>query len=382
MNLIPFKAKLKDTVFFGDGTLNKLGELANDFGFKRPLLVADRGLVNSGHVQKAIGHLEKTGCDPIVFDDFKENPDSLMVSKGKEFAGQFNIDSIIGLGGGSSLDCAKGINFLLTNGGCMQDYRGYGKASKNFLPMIGVPTTAGTGSEAQSYALITDNNTNMKMACGDPKAIFNAVILDPVLTLSQPIQVSVAAGFDAISHAIESYVSTQRNSFSEEYSCEAWRILQNSYTRMLENSNNLNARAGMLLGAHFAGVAIENSMLGASHACANPLTCFHGITHGVAIGILLPKVVRWNMPVVGDRYHELIQIVESGNLDEDNPEELACQLEEMVRLGNMPSTLGHFDIFEDDLSRLASAAAKQWTGQFNPRAFDRSGALEVYRSSL
>ena len=123
-------------------------------------------------------------------------------------------------------------------------------------------------------------------------------------------------------------------------------------------------------------------MLGASHACANPLTCFHGITHGVAIGILLPKVVRWNMPVVGDRYHELIQIVESGNLDEDNPEELACQLEEMVRLGNMPSTLGHFDIFEDDLSRLANAAAKQWTGQFNPRAFDRSGALEVYRSRL
>ena len=382
MNLIPFKSKLKDNVIFGDGTLNKLGGLAHDFGFKRPLLVADQGLVSSGHVEKAIGYLEKTGCEPVVFDDFKENPDSLMISKGKEFAGQFDIDSIVGLGGGSSLDCAKGINFLLTNGGCMEDYRGYGKASEKFLPMIGVPTTAGTGSEAQSYALITDNNTNMKMACGDPKAIFNAVILDPVLTLSQPIQVSVAAGFDAISHAIESYVSTQRNPFSEEYSCEAWRILQNSYTRMLENSNNLNARAGMLLGAHFAGVAIENSMLGASHACANPLTCFYGITHGVAIGILLPKVVRWNMPVVEDRYHELIRILKRENLDEENPEELASQLEEMVRLGKMPLGLGHFGILDGDLSRLANAAAKQWTGQFNPRAFDRFGALEVYRSSL
>ena len=382
MNLIPSESKLKENVIFGNGSLNKLGGVAHELGFKRPLLVADRGLVKSGHVKTAISYLKKSGCAPTLFDDFEVNPDSLMVSKGKKFAVQFDIDSIVGLGGGSSLDCAKAINFLLTNGGCMQDYLGYGKASKDFLPMIGIPTTAGTGSEAQSYALITDNKTNMKMACGDPKAVFQAVILDPLLTLSQPIQVSVAAGFDAISHAVESFVSTKRSTLSEYYSREAWRLLEDGYRRMLENPNNLDARACMLLGAHFSGMAIENSMLGASHACANPLTCYYGITHGIAIGILLPKVVRWNIPVVGEQYQELIQLAGRGKVNEHDPEALADELEKMVHLGKIPSSLRYFGILKNDLSRLADAAAKQWTGRFNPRKFNRSGALEIYHWSL
>ena len=207
------------------------------------------------------------------------------------------IDSIIGLGGGSSLDCAKGINFLLTQGGDIHDFQGYGKAMKPMLPMIGVPTTAGTGSEAQSYAIISDPRTHRKMACGDPKAAFRAVILDPRLTLTQPASVTAAAGYDAIAHAVESFVCTTRNTRSQERSLEAWRLLEANYERVLAAPDDLEARAAMQLGAFHAGTAIELSMLGATHACANPVTARYGTTHGNAIAILLPHVVRWNASV-------------------------------------------------------------------------------------
>jgi len=149
-----------------------------------------------------------------------------MIEAGRDFAEPLDIDSIIGLGGGSSMDTGKAINFLLTSGGVMQDYWGYGKSRAPMLPMIGIPTTSGTGSEAQSYALISDAETHVKMACGDPGAAFKIAILDPLLTLSQPASVTATAGFDAISHAVETWVTTKRNAASETLSLEAWRLLE------------------------------------------------------------------------------------------------------------------------------------------------------------
>ncbi len=194
---------------------------------------------------------------------------------------------------------------LLTQGGAIHDFQGYGKATKPMLPMIGVPTTAGTGSEAQSYAIISDPRTHRKMACGDPKAAFRAVILDPRLTLTQPASVTAAAGYDAIAHAVESFVCTTRNTRSQERSLEAWRLLEANYERVLTAPDDLEARAAMQLGAFHAGTAIELSMLGATHACANPVTARYGTTHGNAIAILLPHVVRWNASAAESMYAEL-----------------------------------------------------------------------------
>ena len=195
--------------------------------------MADHGLQASGHVDEALDSLKAAGVKAAPFHDFDVNPDADMVERGRQFASEQGPDSIIGLGGGSSLDCAKGINFLLTNGGRMQDYRGYGKATRDLLPMIGIPTTAGTGSEAQSYALISDPDSHEKMACGDPKAAFRAVLLDPALTLSQPAQVTATAGYDAVSHAVESFVTTRRNPVSECYSREAGGCWKGNYERVL-----------------------------------------------------------------------------------------------------------------------------------------------------
>src|SRR5256714_2410833 len=196
-----FDFHLRTRVVFGDGAAAQLGELARELLFTRTLIVADRGIVATGQVERAAALLAATGIEPSFFHDFDANPDSRMVDAGRKHAEGCRIDSIVALGGGSSLDCAKGINFVLTNGGTMHDYRGFGKAARPMLPSIGIPTTAGTGSEAQSYALISDAETHAKMACGDPKAAFRMAILDPALTKSQPRSVAALAGYDASSHA-------------------------------------------------------------------------------------------------------------------------------------------------------------------------------------
>ena len=370
----PFDFRPQTRVVFGRGALTSLGALAHELGFRRTLIASDPGVVRSSHFESASKELRDVGIEVFGFHDFGEEPDTRMVESGRDLAAQKKIDSLVGLGGGSSMDCAKGINFLLTNGGTMKDYWGIGKASKPMLPSIGIPTTAGTGSEAQSFALISDAETHAKMACGDPKAAFRVALLDPELTVSQPKQVTAATGFDAIAHAVETYVTRKRNQLSDTFSREAWRLLEANYERALSHPDDIEARAAMQLGAYYAGVAIENSMLGAAHACANPLTAHYGTTHGVALAILLPQVVRWNAEVAGNRYTELV-----GSSEGDAGEKLAKKLEQLAAAGDLSARLSMVGVPKDDLEMLAEEAVRQWTGSFNPRAFNASGALEVYR---
>ena len=369
---------------FGAGSIKRLGELAAELQFRRTLLVSDRGMLASGHVDEALEPLADKRIEVVRFHDFAENPDTAVIDAGCEFARSLAIDSVIAVGGGSSLDCAKGINFVLTNGGRMRDYAGYGRAEKAMLPMIAVPTTAGTGSEAQSYAVISDAETHAKMACGDAKAAFRLAILDPQLTISQPHAITATAGFDAITHAVETYVTTRRNPFSEVFSREAWRLLDGHYERVLESPGDLKARSAMQLGAYFAGVAIESSMLGATHACANPLTARYGTTHGAALAMLLPTVVRWNKSAAGESYAEFARAsgLYSGSDTDEATEALARRLEQLAAAGGLQTSLSAAGIESEQLPFLASEAAKQWTGGFNPRAFDQVGALEVYRSAF
>jgi len=379
-----FDFKLRTQVVFGAGVVNRLGELASTLGFRRTLLVADQGLVATGHVDEAITPLRAAGVEVFRFHDFQVNPDTTMVETGRKWAGPLEVDSIIGLGGGSSMDCAKGINFLLTGGGRMQDYWGYGKATRPMLPMIAVPTTAGTGSEAQSYALVSDPQTHVKMACGDPKATFKVAVLDPALTISQPPLITATSGFDAIAHAVETYVTTSRTPFSEVFSREAWRLLEANYERVLAQPDDLVARGSMQLGAFFGGAAIENSMLGATHACANPLTARYGTAHGSAIAMLLPSVVRWNEPCVGQRYAEFLALSTIGNNSGglSATEALARRLEQLAAAAGLHHRLRVAGFEREHLPELAETAAKQWTGTFNPRPFDKNGALEVYHQAL
>jgi alcohol dehydrogenase len=378
--LPPFDFIPLNRVIFGPGSLLRLGELVRELGGRRVLLVTDPGLERAGHPQRAQKARREAGVEVFLFDEVCENPTTKQVEAGVQCARGWAIDFIVAIGGGSAMDCAKGINFLHTNGGQMADYKGFGRAAKTMLPSIGVPTTAGTGSEAQSYALITDEKSHLKMACGDKKAAFRVAILDPELTVSQPRPVAAVTGIDAISHAIESYVSTRRSPVSQIWALNAFRHLEANYEKALSEPHNLDARAAMQIGAHFAGVAIENSMLGICHACANPLTAHYGITHGTAISMLLPHVIRFNAESAEHLYADFTSVNSLGN-GEPASEILARRVAQLAAVAGLPTRLRDCGVSDSILSLLAEEARQQWTANFNPRPAAEDELISVYRAA-
>ena len=371
---------------FGNGSAARAGELAAELGLKRILLVTDPGLVRAGHAATVREALESAGLEVVVFDAVIENPTTDCVDKCRQAAERAGIDSFLGLGGGSSMDTAKGANFLLTNGGRMQDYWGVGKAAEEMLPLIVIPTTAGTGSECQSFALISDAETHHKMACGDPKAAAKIAIIDPELTLSQPRNVTACTGIDAIAHAVETAVTKNKNELSWMFSREAFGLLLPNFAAVLNQPDDINARGSMLLGAAMAGCAIEASMLGAAHSTANPLTAHYDIVHGQAVGMMLPHVVRFNAErdEALETYVELVAIGNLGQAEngDEAVERLAKRLTQLLEMADMPVTLKASGVEESMLSTLASEAAGQWTASYNPREAAEAEMEAIYRAAF
>jgi alcohol dehydrogenase len=368
--MTPFDFRLPTRIVFGGGRLAELGELASSIeGATRFLVVSDPGVVAAGHTQRGLEALHAAGHATQLFSAFAENPNTDHVDAGVAVAKDFRPDAIIGLGGGSSMDCAKGINFIYSCGGRMQDYWGVGKATGPLLPMIAVPTTAGTGSETQSFALISDAKTHVKMACGDKRAAFRIALLDPELTTTQPARVTALTGFDALAHAVETAVTKARTPLSQAFSREAWVHLAPNFLRVIAEPNNLEARGEMQLGACLAGLAIENSMLGSAHAAANPLTATYGLTHGDAVALMLPHVVRRNGVAAESQYHDLVLATA---FDKNTPDQragaagLAMFLADAAAAAGLATRLRDQGVERERIPQLAEDATKQWTGGFNP----------------
>jgi alcohol dehydrogenase len=351
------------------------------------LVVTDPGIVTAGHTGRAAALLGEAGLAVAVFDGVRENPTTLDVSRCVEAARSHQADLLVGLGGGSSMDTAKGCNFILTNGGAMRDYWGVGKATRPMLPLIAIPTTAGTGSECQCAALIADEDTHQKMACLDPKAAARVALLDPELTVSQPAAVTAHTGVDALTHAVETAVTCRRNAVSLMYSHEAFKRLVPAFPRVLADPQDLEARGQMLLGAAFAGTAIENSMLGAAHACANPLTARFGVVHGEAVGLMLPHVIRFNAadPAARLAYAELASAPEIACVSEGLDvavTALVAHLESLLNLAGVARSLDALGVPPAAVTELAADANRQWTGRFNPRALREADFAGLYRAAF
>lgn len=361
-------------VLSGAGCVERVGELAKELGATSALLVTDAGIVRAGHAGRVEHSLRSAGVAVSLFPEVHENPTTRDVEACVAVARAANIDLIVGLGGGSSMDTAKGANFLLTNGGRMQDYWGVGKATKPMLPLIAIPTTSGTGSEMQSAALIADETTHQKMACLDPKALARVAMLDPQLTLSQPFHVAACTGIDAVAHALETAVTKKRTEGSLAFSREAFKLCVEALPKVLTTPGDMAARAQMQLGAAIAGAAIERSMLGAAHAAANPLTAHHGIVHGQAVGIMLPAVMRFNALDEDTR-----SAYEALGLSMD---ELVRRIESLLTLALVPRSLAEFKVPRTDIFRLAEEAAKQWTAGFNPRSVGVDEFIGLYEAAF
>lgn len=378
----PFDFQLRPRVIFGEGCIDQLGGLAKELGASKALVVSDSGVVNAGHFRTGVRSLENAGILVHAFHEFAENPTTEMVEAGLEVARQVQPDLLIGLGGGSSMDCCKGINFVYSCGGKMRDYHGVGKATADMMPMIAVPTTSGTGSEAQSFALISDAETHVKMACGDPRAACRIALLDPNLTVTQPQRVTALTGIDAISHAIETYVTTKRNPVSTTFSRRAFGLLAKGFPQVLSHPSDIEARSQMQLGAFFAGLAIETSMLGAAHATANPLTARYNITHGQAVGIMLPSVIRFNGTRHADWYAELLSEIEPVTDAQSAPQRVAELVTHWLEAAALATRLEQLQIPSEVVPTLAGDAKAQWTGTFNPIPLTEAAIQDLYHAAL
>ncbi len=386
----PFDIQLRTRFVSGEGSLDRLGELASDFRPSCVLLVSDRGIMEAGHDEAAMDSLRRAGLRVESFHDFAENPTSAMVDAGVRKAAEVQPDLLVGLGGGSSMDCCKGINFVYSCGGTMADYHGVGKATCDLLPMIAIPTTSGTGSEAQSFALISDSETHVKMPCGDPRAACRIAILDPRLTLTQPTMVTALTGIDALSHAIETYVTRRRNPMSVTYSRRAFGWLANSFPKVLSDPLDIEARSEMQWGACMAGMAIETSMLGAAHATANPLTARYGITHGQAVGLMLPAVVRMNGKQHPDWYADLVREIDPSVSPSVSPrvsvkgapERLAQMLTQWMKRAGLATSLKELAIPATEIDLWVEDALQQWTGTFNPIPLDSTRVRGLYEAVI
>ncbi len=359
-------------VEFGCGAIAKVGEICKELGGNRVLVVTDHGIRDVGHSQRAAEQIEKAGLKATIYSDVHENPTTEDVYRCVEVAKEAEIDLIVGLGGGSSMDTAKGCNFIFTNGGRMRDYWGIGKAGKEMLPLVAIPTTAGTGSECQSFALIADAETHMKMACGDKKAAARVAILDPQLTATQPAMVTAHTGIDALTHAVETAVTKKRTETSAAYSHLAFELLNRGLEEVAVEPDSLEARSRMQLGAAYAGTAIENSMLGAAHAAANPLTAHYDVVHGEAVGVMLPHVIRLNSA------NEEI----AANYASLYAGDLADRMTQLLEVVGMPTTLAGYDVDDAVIPVMAKEASEQWTAQFNPVMVGSDDFETLYRAAL
>jgi alcohol dehydrogenase len=379
----------------GAGRLGELGDEARRLGARRVLVVSDPGVARAGWADATLGALAAAGVAGEVWTAIGENPTTAEVEAGAEAAAGRGFDCIAAVGGGSAMDAAKGINLLLTHGGRMADYRGWGKAAGPMLPALAVPTTAGTGSDAQSYALLSDPDTHEKLACGAEGARFRMVILDPLCAATAPLRVVAAAGLDAVAHAVESYVSARGNPVSRMLAGEAWRRLAAHLDGALAAAGERRTGPGdagdasepepvaawgeLLLAAHLAGAAIEQSMLGAAHACANPLTARFGTVHGAAVALMLPAVVRFNAPAAAPLYAELAAA--AGLAGDDPAEALAARIEALRAAAALPARLRDAGVDRAALDELAGGAAGQWTAGFNPRPVTADDLRELYAAA-
>lgn len=372
---------------FGEGAADSLGDLAAELGARRAFLVTDPGMVAEGYTERAERALVAAGLEVRRHDDTPRDPTAADVEACLASLGDWSPDVVVGLGGGSSIDTAKACNLLRAGGGRMEDYQGRGKAKGQLLPLIAVPTTAGTGTEVQSFALIERDETHQKMACGGTPEVAPVIaILDPQLTTTQPTSVTGCTGLDALGHAIETAVTTERTQVSRQFSLDAFTRIHENLERVLARPDDIDARGEMLLGATLAGLAIENSMLGAAHSMANPLTARHSIAHGHAVAIALPWVIRHNSvdAEAADGYAALARaggLCDERSTAQQASELLATRVEQLARVAGLELSTAALGVTEQDIDAMATEAVQQWTAQFNPVSVTKRDFAALFRST-
>lgn len=382
----PFDFNTVAKISFGNGCSKKLGEIAAGLGIDRPLLVTDPGIIKNKLLDKALPALEDKCSKVIVFSDIIADPPEQTIADAMEAANGNNCDGVIGYGGGSSMDVAKLLAALMTGEQELREMYGVGMISGDRKPLIQVPTTAGTGSEATAVAIVTTGEST-KAGVVSPVLLADHILLDPELTLGLPPHITAATGIDAMVHAIEAYTSKRlKNPISDMLAIKALHLMAANIETAVKQGNDLNARSDMLLGAMFAGQAFANAPVGAVHALAYPLGGTFHIPHGLSNSLVLPHVLRFNSSAALESYQQLAQVIlgePAGNDAIGAADRLADYFLTLAADLGLQTTLRQMSITESDLPDLAEQSMLQQRLLINnPREVTLDDALQIYRQAF
>lgn len=382
----PFTFGFRTTIIYGEGASRQLGERALELGGKRALVVTDPGIERAGILQGPVESLEKAGLDVVVFAEVEANPETSTVERGRDVALRESCDIVVGIGGGSSMDAGKGVAVSVTNPGPIAGYEGLNKVKAPGLPMIAIPTTAGTGGEITIWAVLTDSNRRLKIGVGSPYCSPTYALCDPLLTVSMPPSVTAMTGMDALTHAVESYVNTATQPPSEALAMRAITLIGANLRTAVYRGDDLEARDAMLMGSLLAAMAFNSTRLGIAHALAMPLGSWDmAIPHGLANAIVLPAVIEYNHMAKPDKYAEIARAL-GENVDGLSLRDAAYKAVEAVRKLNddvgIPRGLSQAGVKEEHLERIASEAIKSGNIMVNPRTSTVKDLVDILRRSM
>lgn len=381
-NLVKFQAP---EIVFGPGALAEAGYAALRLGGRRPLVVTDPGIVEAGWVDALEAHLHEAGLDNVIATGISPNPRDSEVAAAYETYVAEGCDIVIGLGGGSAMDAAKGAAILAGNGGDILDYRGVDRVRGHIPPMLMIPTTSGTGADVSQFCIVTDTTRHVKVTIMGRALVPDISITDPRLLMTMPEWLNAATGLDALTHGIEAFVSRAHNPLADIHALNAVGLVDQHLTHTLTTPNDEGARIGMAQASLDAGLAFTNAILGATHAMSHQVGGLLDAPHGVINGILLPHVIRYNAQSSPDRFIEVARrfgIDVSGMPGDEVADRLATRVRALADEVGVPKSLGELGLDESHVGVLSQNSLDDACLTTNPRSSDAADIERIFRAAL
>lgn len=372
-------------IVFGPGSLAELGHCTLRVGARRPFLVTDPGLIEAGWVDEAVGHLRRAGLRPVVWHDVTPNPKDQEIARAFEHYVDSGSDVIIGLGGGSCIDAAKGVAILSGNGGRILSYEGVDKVVHPIPPTVMVPSTSGTGADVSQFAVITDTTQHVKITIISRTLVPEISVIDPRLLTTMPAWLNAATGLDALTHGIEAFVSKAHNPLTDNHALHAVRLITGNLLRTQLTPRQANARVAMAQGALEAGMAFTNAILGATHAMSHQVGGLLDAPHGVVNGVLLPHVIRFN---AADRPERFVPLAAAAGIRTEGvpalevAHQLADRSRELADEVGVPRGLAGLGVTEDKIPTLARTTMRDACLATNPREARAEDIEALFRAAL
>lgn len=366
------------TIIFGINKADEIGELLRGMGTQKTMIICDQAMMNLGFVQKVTTQLDAVNVEYAIFDKVLPNPTDTLVAEGAKLAEESNIQSFVAIGGGSVMDSAKAINILLTNGGVISDYEGVNMVKNPVLPLVLIPTTSGTASEVTSVSVITDTSNHKKMVIAGQFVGANLALCDPMLTLNLPKSITAATGMDALTHAIEAYISKWASPITDPLALKSIKIIASNLENAVTEGTE-EYREQMMLGSTMAGMAFNSAMLGLVHSLAHPLSAHYDTPHGVANAIFLPYIVEYNMDSISKKMQPLAEAMDIDISNMDTSQIAESIVDKITTLSdniNIP-TLASLNIPKEDFPMLANAAMAEFSTLTNPKETCVEDLIEI-----